>query len=124
MRNASSLQAWWETMCDMGKQMHFQSIGLWNRREGRYVSSCIWNSPEGNLMTSKTANLTLPLLRNETVEWEIRANIEVNGYLELSGRQAMLLARLMDEFPPPEREEETEALANVPTLHDETKIEE
>ena len=124
MRNASSLHAWWETVCDMGKQMHFQSIGLWNRREGRYVSSCIWNSPEGNLMTSKTANLTLPLLRNETVEWEIRANIEVNGYLELSGRQAMLLARLMDEFPPPEREEETEALANVPTLHDETKIEE
>lgn len=32
----------------------------------------------------------------------MKASIGINGYLELGGRQAMLLARLMDEFPPPE----------------------
>jgi hypothetical protein len=38
------------------------------------------------------------------VQWEIRACVGVDGYLELGGREVMLLARLMDEFPLPEQE--------------------
>jgi UDP-GlcNAc:undecaprenyl-phosphate GlcNAc-1-phosphate transferase len=110
MRESGSFHAWWETVCSMGKQMHFQCIGLWSRRNGDYRSICVWNAPEEECPTGETVKLTLPLRGNGTAEWEIRARIGVNGYLELSGRQAMLLARLMDEFPPPEQKQETEPL--------------
>ena len=94
----------------MAKKMHFQSIGLWKRSNGHYVNTCAWNAPEDIFTTDKTVKLILPLNGNGTAEWEIRARIWANGYLELTGRQAMLLGRLMDEFPPPEQQEETEAL--------------
>jgi N-acetylglucosaminyldiphosphoundecaprenol N-acetyl-beta-D-mannosaminyltransferase len=110
MRESSSLSAWWEAVCVMAKRMHFQNIGLWKRCDGHYVSTCVWNMPESKYSTGKTMKLVLPLHGNGTAEWEIRANIWVDGYLELSGRQAMLLGRLMDEFPPPEQEKEVEAL--------------
>ena len=109
MRDARSLRAWWETVRDMGKQMHFQSIALWDRRTGHYVSNCVWNEPEERFTSGRTAELTLPLHGNGAQEWEIRARIWADGYLELSGRQAMLLARLMDEFPPPEQQKKAEA---------------
>jgi UDP-GlcNAc:undecaprenyl-phosphate GlcNAc-1-phosphate transferase len=123
MRDARSLPAWWETVRDMGKQMHFQSIALWNRRAGHYVSNCVWNAPEGRFTNGRTAELTLPLHGNGAEEWEIRAHIWADGYLELSGRQAMLLARLMDEFPPPEQQQETEAFANAPTPYADPHVE-
>jgi len=40
------------------------------------------------------------------LDCEIRAHIPTDGYLEMGGRQAMLLGRLMDEFPPPEKVQE------------------
>ncbi len=94
----------------MCKKMRFQSIGLWNHHNGHYVSTCAWNAPEGKSTTGETVKLSLPLHGKGAAEWEIRARIWVDGYLELSGRQAMLLARLMDEFPPPEQQEEAETL--------------
>jgi len=110
MRESRSFRAWWEAVCVMAKQMHFQSVGLWKRCSDDYVSTCAWNAPKAKYTTGKTMKLVLPFHGNGTAEWEIRARIWVDGYLELSGRQAMLLARLMDEFPPPEQEEEAEAL--------------
>jgi len=110
MRESRSFQAWWEAVCAMAKKMHFQSIGLWKRSNGHYVNTCAWDTPEDIFTTDKTMKLILPLNGNGTAEWEIRARIWANGYLELTGRQAMLLGRLMDEFPPPESQEETEAL--------------
>lgn len=94
----------------MGKKMHFQTIGLWNCRSGQCIRTCMWNVPEDKFKTSKTAIFTLPIRGNGSAEWEIKAHTSVNGYLELSGQQAILLARLMDEFPLPEQEEETEEL--------------
>jgi len=110
MRESKSFQAWWKTVCVLGKQMRFQSIGLWNCRNGDYVSTYVWNAAEGKSTTGETVKLSLPLHGNGAAEWELRTRIWVDGYLEVSGRQAMLLARLMDEFPPPEQEEEAEAL--------------
>jgi hypothetical protein len=123
MRDAGSFRAWWETVRDMGKQMHFQSIALWDRRIGHYVSNCVWNAPEGRFASGRTAELTLPLHGSGADQWEIRAHIWADGYLELSGRQAMLLARLMDEFPPPEQQQEAEASANAPTQYAEPHVE-
>ncbi len=113
MRESGSFRAWWETVCAMGEKMDFQSIGLWNRRNGHYESTCAWNVPEEKLRTAtgETVKLTLPLHGNGVAEWEIRVRIWANGCLELGGRQAMLLGRLMDEFPPPEQQEEAEALS-------------
>jgi exopolysaccharide biosynthesis WecB/TagA/CpsF family protein len=103
MRESRSFGAWWDTLCTMGKEMHFISIELWNRQNGGFVRKCLWNAPEGKSMTGRTINLRLPLNGNGAAEYEIRAGICADGYLELGGRQAMLLSRLMDEFPPPER---------------------
>jgi len=108
MRESRSFGAWWDTLRTMGKEMHFQSIGLWNRRDNRYVSNCLWNEPEEKSITCRTIKLRLPLNGNGSVDCEIRAHIPADGYLELGGRQAMLLGRLMDEFPPPENEREDE----------------
>jgi len=110
MRESTSFQEWWEAVCTMGKKMNFQTIGLWNCRSGQYIRTCMWNVPEDKFKTGKTAKFTLPVRGNGSAEWEIRAHATVNGFLELSGRQAMLLARLMDEFPLPENEEEAEQL--------------
>jgi len=110
MRESRSFHAWWKTVCIMAEQMHFQNIGLWNRRNDHYELTCGWNAPGVMFTTEKTMKLTFPLRGNEQEEWEIRARVWIDGYLELSGRQAMLLARLMDEFPPPELEQEIGAL--------------
>jgi hypothetical protein len=107
MRESGSLGTWWDTLRTMGKEMHFQSIGLWNCRNDRYVSKCLWNGPEEKPITGKTLKLRLPLNGNGSADYEIRAHIPTDGYLEMGGRQAMLLGRLMDEFPPPEQVRES-----------------
>jgi len=101
MRNATSFGAWWETLSEMARQMRFQSLGVWNRYNNHCIRTQAWNTPEGLFAAGKIMKLTLPLHRNGATEWEIRARIWINDFLELSGHQAMLLARLMDEYPPP-----------------------
>jgi hypothetical protein len=101
MRDAKSFGAWWETLCEMGRQMHFECIELWHHDNGDPKNACTWNAPHGEFATGKTAQFNLPVHKTEGAKYEIRARIWVNGCLELGGRQAMLLARLMDEFPPP-----------------------
>jgi UDP-GlcNAc:undecaprenyl-phosphate GlcNAc-1-phosphate transferase len=127
MRESTSFQEWWDAVCIMSKKMHFQTLGLWNCRSGQYVRTCTWDVPQDRFTTGKTAKFTLPIRGNGEAEWEIRAHVSVNGYLELSGRQAMLMARLMDEFPLPEQEEETEQLelfanaTNRPSINKKTE---
>jgi len=103
MRESKSFSAWWDTLSTMGNEMRFQSIGLWNRQNGRYVNTCSWNAPEGKLMAGRIIHLRLPLNGNGSAEYELRACILTDGYLEMGGRQALQLSRLMDEFPLPEQ---------------------
>lgn len=110
MRESKSFHEWWETVCAMCENMNFQTIGLWNRHKGDFVNTCLWNAPEGKFTTGKIVKLNLPLKGNGATEWELRASIWSDDYLELCSRKAMLLARLMDEFPPPEPEEKAEEL--------------
>jgi UDP-GlcNAc:undecaprenyl-phosphate GlcNAc-1-phosphate transferase len=117
MRDARSFAAWWEALCDMGEQMHFQSIGLWKRCNGHSVSTCVWNAPGQEAGGGRIATLSLPVHSNGQLDCEIRACIRVNGYLESSGRQASLLGRLMDDFPPPQQAQEDETVATVPTQY-------
>ena len=102
MRQSRSFGAWWDTLCDMGKEMRFQSIALWNRQDGRYSKECVWKAPKGKSIAGRTMKLRLPLNENGAVEYEIRVDILADGHLEMGGQQAMLLGRLMDEFPPPD----------------------
>jgi exopolysaccharide biosynthesis WecB/TagA/CpsF family protein len=118
MRNARSFGAWWQTLSEMAQQMNFQSLGIWNRHRDHYVLTREWSIPDGSLAVGKTMRLTLPLHENGITKWELRARIWINDFLELSGHQAMLLARLMDEFPPPELEQEAELLDR----HSETTV--
>ncbi len=117
MRDAKSFNAWWETLCEMGRQMHFECIELWHHGNGAPENACTWNSPQGELATGKTAQFNLPVHKEEGAKYEVRARIWVNGCLELGGRQAMLLARLMDEFPPPAQKKEAQTLASEPRFH-------
>lgn len=116
MREATSFGGWWETLCDMGNQMYFRNIGLWHRSNGHYVNVRTWHSPERKFPSNKTARIRLPLRPDDAGEWELRVRIWVNGCLEVGGRQAMLLARLMDEFPPPQ-EKEAEACTETSVRH-------
>jgi len=105
MHESVSFPAWWDTVCEMCKEMHFHDIGVWNLHNGQYINTSVWKEPEDNC-THKSAKFILPLDGNGTVKWEIRANICADGYLERSGRQAMLLARLIGNFPPPEQNDQ------------------
>jgi len=113
MTNATSLRKWWETLCSMGDQMHFQTMELRKRKNGQYESTCVWKAAEGKFTSDNGANVRLPIRGKGTAEWEIKVRIWVNGCLEIGGRQAALLARLMDEFPPPEQETEFEVSAET-----------
>ncbi len=92
-------------MCTMAEEMRFKSIELWKRDNGQYINTCIWNAPEVKPETNKTIKLSFPIDGNGAADSEIRASIWIDKYLELGGRQAMLLGRLMDEFPPHEKKE-------------------
>ena len=100
----------------MGKKMDFQTIGLWNCRIGQYVRTCMCNVSDDKFKTGKTAKFVLPIHGNGSTEWEIRVDSSINGFLELSGQQATLLGRLMDEFPLPENEEEAGQLELFPDV--------
>jgi len=116
MQEARTLRAWWGAVCLMCKEMHFQSVGLWERQEAGCMNVLEWNAPNEEFSTGKTVNLTLPLDRTGAESWELRARIWVNSYLELSSRQGMFLARLMDEFPPPKERCEPNDFASISCL--------
>ncbi len=115
MRESTSFPAWWQTLCAMGEEMRFQSLGLWHRDNGTYVNTCAWNAPQKDSMNGRTVRLSLPLTSNGSPEGELRACICAHDYLELSGRQAMLLTRLIDEFPLPQPQPEAPATGQLPT---------
>ncbi len=104
MYRSTSFPEWWRIVCAMGEHMRFQSLGLWHQDNGRYVNTCTWHAPQKKSTTGRTIKLSLPLESNGGPQRELRACICAEDNLELSGRQAMLLARLMDEFPPPQQE--------------------
>jgi N-acetylglucosaminyldiphosphoundecaprenol N-acetyl-beta-D-mannosaminyltransferase len=101
---STSLREWWETVCAMGSQMNFQSIGLWKCQNGDYVSTCLWNRLQDQFATGKTVKINFQVGGNRGDEYQVRACIEADDDLEACGRKTTLLARLMDEFPPPEPE--------------------
>jgi UDP-N-acetylmuramyl pentapeptide phosphotransferase/UDP-N-acetylglucosamine-1-phosphate transferase len=105
LQESGSFDAWWDTVCEMCKEMRFHRIELWNQYNGQSVNRGIWNAPEDK-STHKNAKLTLPIDGDGVAKWEIRATICADGYLERTGRQALLLSRLMDEFPPPEEQDQ------------------
>jgi UDP-GlcNAc:undecaprenyl-phosphate GlcNAc-1-phosphate transferase len=115
MRESASLPAWWQTLCAMGENMRFQSLSLWHRDNGQYINTYAWNAPQKESGNGRTVKLSLPLDSNGGRECELRACICADDYLELSGRQAMLLTRLVDEFPLPEHQPEAPAIDQPPT---------
>ena len=47
MHESKSFDAWWDTLCNMGKEMRFQNIELWIRQDSHFIKKCTWNRPEG-----------------------------------------------------------------------------
>lgn len=67
MRESTSFPAWWQTLCAMGEEMRFQSLGLWHRDNGQYVNTCAWNAPHKESRNGRTVKLSLPLDRKSVV---------------------------------------------------------
>lgn len=122
MHESASLPAWWQTLCAMGENMRFQSLGLWHRDNGHYINTYAWNAPQKESMNGRIVKLSLPLDSNGGPECELRACICADDYLELSGRQAMLLTRLVDEFPMPQRQPEAPATGQLPTQDGDSRL--
>ncbi len=102
MYDTISFDNWWEILCNMGESMGFQSLSLLNRDNGQYQSSCQWSSLRKKTGKNRAVEINLPLEPDDNRECILRARIYVEDYLELSGHQVKLLARLIDEFPLPE----------------------
>mgnify|MGYP006286957673 CR=1 FL=1 len=124
MREAISLADWWETVCHMARKMNFRSIGLRHQVNGHAEDKYLWTAAKGTFAAGSDAEIRLPIWSNGTADWEMRARIWVDGCLEIGGRQAMLLARLIDEFPPPNEQQQPSDAASHNTqlgrheLHD------
>lgn len=101
MRQSRSFDSWWQVLCAMGQNMHFKSLSLLNRDNGRFLCTKQWNCLKHNANDSGSIELNLPIQSNERKEYLLRACIYIDDYLELSGHQAKLLTRLIDEFPLP-----------------------
>ena len=100
MRNASSLDEYWEVLCRMGGRMHFQAIGLWKQSLRGRTNIHAWTAPPEKFPTRKVASVRLPVGVVGDEHWELTAQIWVNGCLEIGGQETALLLRLIDEFPP------------------------
>jgi len=109
MRESVSFSAWWQTLCSMAAEMGFRSLGLWERENGAFVNTCVWSAQKQDSSVGRILQLSLPVQVKEGLDRELRACIVAQNYLELGGRQAMLLTRLMDEFPMPERRQDRKA---------------
>ena len=93
MSESKSFDTWWSTVCLMGEQMGFYSIGLWRYQEGDYKCRLNWQASEEKTLSEKMLKFSLPL--NGTSCWEIRISIciDQDSSLELNGRKVMLLSR-------------------------------
>jgi UDP-GlcNAc:undecaprenyl-phosphate/decaprenyl-phosphate GlcNAc-1-phosphate transferase len=113
MHESLSFSDWWQTLCSMGENMHFKSLSLLHRDNGQYLDTCVWNSEKEETQKSRTVELSLPIYSSDSKDCRLKASIYVEDYLELSGHQAKLLTRLIDEFPLPQDQIETQATDNL-----------
>jgi len=109
MRQSGSFDEWWDTLCEMGEEMRFHSIELWNYRDGCCVRKRLWNAPQQKSTAGRIIDISLPLDGNESVQYKVKVGVLVDGHLEMGCRRTMLLGRLMDEFPPPEQNRQAKA---------------
>ena len=106
MNEAESFESWWHTLCFMGQNMCFKSIALLHKDNGKYKSTCQWDTSLDGIV-NKTVELNLPLESNQDEDIILRVQIYTSNYLELSGHQVKLLTRFLDEFPLPRQRVQT-----------------
>lgn len=103
MHQSGSFDEWWDTLCEMGEEMRFSSIKLYDSLDGGCVRKHVWETPEKKSTSGRILNLNLPLNGNESARYELKVGVLIDEYLEMGCRRIMLLGRLMDEFPPPQQ---------------------
>jgi hypothetical protein len=103
MRQSGSFDEWWDTLCEMGEEMRFSSIKLYDSLDRSCVRKRVWKSPEQKPTAGRIVNFNLPLEPNGSARYELKVGVLVDGLLEMGCRRIMLLGRLMDEFPPPQQ---------------------
>jgi len=101
MGEATSVKAWWESVCRMAEEMQFHSMELCLHYNSRLAATCEWDVSRHESQVCRTAEFVLPLQKNGSgMASEIKVRIRRNGSLEGPCRRVSLLGRLMDEFPP------------------------
>lgn len=107
MREARSFDLWWEVLCEMSQRLQLQSIELWKRQNGQLDNARVWYAPV--IPVGRTVQVNLPISENAATGWEMTARMAANGHLEETSLKTRFLARLLDEYPPPEPTQEEEA---------------
>jgi exopolysaccharide biosynthesis WecB/TagA/CpsF family protein len=104
MRTADSVAAWWQVICTAAEDMQFRRVILMSGNGGHEgaADKLVWTKPGAPVKFDDTVRFDLPL-RDGGAIGKIVGYVDSSDSLESVGRRAMLLARLVDEFPPPEQ---------------------
>ena len=102
MRQAASINEWWDSICIMAKQMQFKNMDLCLYNNGHPIKSYYWKHEGDENLTESIAEFILPVYqKGPDQKSQITLKTSRSAFLEVTCRQVALLGRLMDEFPPP-----------------------
>jgi UDP-GlcNAc:undecaprenyl-phosphate GlcNAc-1-phosphate transferase len=107
MNEAMSFNAWWESMCIMAEKMQFHSMEFCVKNNGYPETKYHWKLSNDENQVNRTAEFILMLPENDSkMQSQMKVRIHEKSSQETICRQATLLGRLIDEFPPPWQESE------------------
>lgn len=98
MRRATSLDEWWNALCDLAEGMAFDRLALVRRRNGETITLFVWLRGDKPVRTDDVVNVIMPLgyeAGQNACHIELAAR--KTDRLESVGRRTALFGRLLDE---------------------------
>jgi len=101
IREAKSLDAWWNALCAAAEEMDFVCVSLALDGSDGTVGPLVWRHPSLNGTPDEIIRIAIPKRSlREGVQGRVELDVWVNGSLESAGRRAALFGRLLDEHCP------------------------
>ena len=112
IREARSFDDWWQAVSAAAEEMAFASLALSLANRDGTSRTLVWRRPGVEPEPHEVLKATVPVRdRRAGPPLDVEVTAEVNGSLELAGRQIALFGRLLDEHSiaslPPERPPES-----------------
>ena len=96
MREATSLDGWWNVVCGLADGMDFERIAV-ARNVGRGACCRVWEKTPAEPSLDEAVSITIPLRGGPYGFSQIEGTLAVSDSYETMGRRLMLFARLIDE---------------------------